>query len=329
MSSSFAFNTLVQPSSTVQPSGLPDGFDAGIALLLATCCSLTYQQYGQGDVNVTPLLDQLPFQSSWSYRQIGSLTGSEAIGFGAALAGPGAFVTVPFGFLLSVTDSSSEAPVFNVLALRGTQTYAEWLNDAESVPALFQLDQKDDPAFVHAGFYGQYTIGTDGTPPSSGTSRASGSLAAQVQSLLEELGQSVPLPLYVTGHSLGAALAVFAALDVAVNFAASVSEVTLYHFAPPRVAAGLTLESIDLGDPSQFVKNFSSHVPNAFAVVNAADIVPTLPFTSFTFGPAALSFSQVVSSPVVYCGQLGDISLNHSLADNYLQYVTLLQEGFS
>jgi len=329
MSNGLAFNTLVQSSSTVEPGGIPDGFDTDTALLLATCCSLTYEQYVTGKKDISSLLGQLPFQSVLSYQQVGNLTGSEPMGFGATAGSPGGFVTVPFGFLLTVSNISSGAAVFNVLALRGTQTFAEWLNDVEAVPGYFYLDQKDPVALVHAGFYNQYTIGTDGTPPSSHTSRATGSLAAQVQTLLSQLGKSAALPLYVTGHSLGASLAAFAALDVAVNFSSSVSGVTMYHFAPPRIAAGLTLDSFDLGDASQFVSNFSKQVPNAFAVVNAADIVPMLPLPSMSLGLASIAFSQVVSSPVVYCAQLGDIGLNHSLADNYLPYVTQLQQGFS
>ncbi|KAI9911479.1 hypothetical protein PsorP6_009245 [Peronosclerospora sorghi] len=68
--------------------------------------------------------------------------------------------------------------------------------------------------------------------------------------------------LYVTGHSMGGALAVLAAYDLAVNFNL---QVTMYNFGGPRV-----------GNPS-FRQHYDSCVPTSYRVVMDGDIVPGWP----------------------------------------------------
>lgn len=330
----FAFNALTEPSSNANPSPLPSGFDVDMALILANACNLCYTQYAQGSPLTTEQYQSLNGGgSSYTFSGAATFSASESLGFGAAQVGAGAFTTVPFGFV--ATASTNNAAVFNVLALRGTQTYAEWLNDIDVVPASFSLVSNN--GLVHGGFYNQYTVGTDGTPQ-SGSNRPAGSLAAQIAALFATGGPLAGsgLPLYVTGHSLGAALAVFAALDIAGNFASNVSSVTMIHFAPPQVSAGFsaTIDNfpVTISDTA-FANTFQANVAASYAIVNAADIVPILPLTSFSLsqGSFSLSYLPAVSpaNTITYCAQLGDIGFNHSLADNYLPYTTELQQGFS
>lgn len=334
MSSSptFALNTLTQPSSTVTQT-LPANFDANAALLLAQCCGLTYAQYAQGTpLTSTQIASALTAMSGYTYSLVASFTGVEAMGPGAASEGPGAFATVPFGFALQA--SNSNGPAFNIIALRGTLSWAEWFSDATVLPTAFALDTSDNTGYVHSGFYGTYTLGTGGTAPTSKDLRPSGSIAAQVQAAMASLlsaSNNTALPLYVTGHSLGAALSVLCAMDVALNSASSISAngLSLYSFACPRVSGGLILDGINYYSPTQFVTNFQKQVPNNFHIANMADIIPTVPLPALQLGLVAVDFNQVFTNTVGFCAQLGDVASNHSLAENYLPYATQLQSGYS
>ncbi|WP_141329459.1 lipase family protein [Myxococcus sp. AB025B] len=335
MSSSptFAFNPLAQPSSTVTQT-LPSSFDINAALLLAQCCGLTYAQYAQGTpLTSTQLASSLTAMSGYTYSLVASFTGVEAMGPGAASEGPGAFATVPFGFALQASNSSG--PAFNIIALRGTLSWAEWFSDATVLPTAFALDTTDkSTGYVHSGFYGTYTLGTGGTAPTKSNLRPTGSIAAQVSSAMASLlsaSSNTALPLYVTGHSLGAALSVLCAMDVAVNSASFISAggLSLYSFACPRVSGGLILDGFTYYNPTNFVTNFQAQVPNNFHIANMADVIPTVPLPALQLGLVAVDYSQVFTNTVGYCGQLGDVASNHSLAENYLPYAQQLQSGYS
>ena len=116
--------------------------------------------------------------------------------------------------------------------------------------------------------------------------------------------------LYVTGHSLGAALAVLSAPQLA----AETSLVpTVYTFAGPRV-----------GDPV-FALAYADRVPVTWRVVNTNDIVPTLPptvavvdengdekifFYEHVDSEDAITFGTPIRSP-------SDIVEDHSLCNYY------------
>lgn len=341
---SFAVTPLVEPASAVDPAGFPSGFDPAFGLLLAQCCSLTYVQYQRDPRSAPP-----PFTppelaaaltalgSSYSYRQVGpGFTSAEEQGLGASLLSGTAFATVPFGFALQAAENGE--PAFNVLAFRGTRSLDEWLRDATALPTRFALDDSTaTPGYVHVGFYQQYTVGTGGTAPSSSDPRPAGSLAAQVAAAMPALTAAAggaALPLYVTGHSLGAALATLCAMDVAVNFASSVAGggagLTMTNFASPRVSAGSVVDGFTVFDVQQFVANYQSRVPRSFRVVNVADLVPILPPPSVAIPliKTSLLFAHVTADPISYCAQLQTIGNNHSLDDNYLPYATAAAGGF-
>ena len=103
--------------------------------------------------------------------------------------------------------------------------------------------------------------------------------------------------MYVTGHSLGAALATLCALDIAYNFSNRTSSLALYALASPRVAVGLS-DSFGVSIPTMsnqayFQALFQSLVPNAYQVVHAADIIPILPPLSTALGPLTVSSARV------------------------------------
>lgn len=339
----FAFNTLVQPSTSVTQT-TPSGFDADMAYLLASATSAVVQLYAQGITSLTTaMLDALPLAGgAASYKQIGVFSASEALGLGASAATstqpsstPGAFVQVTIGIALQALDASNNT-VFTVIALRGTQTYQEWVNDLTAVPQKFALTPPlQDVGSVHAGFYAVYTTGPDGLAPTSSTPRVSGSLADQIYQAVTAAGWPTGAPLYVTGHSLGAALAELAAMDLSLNASSCASSITMLNFAPPRVSAGFldggqTLP-FDSYDPTKFLTNYQSTVTQSYSVVNAADLVPILPPTLGSSTSIQVLFYPVVpdTNIVMYCAQLGDIGSNHELTLNYLPYVQQLAAGFS
>ena len=85
----------------------------------------------------------------------------------------------------------------------------------------------------------------------------------------EPLDAHAGLPVYVTGHSLGGALASLAALDIAA--AHPRRRLLVYTFGAPMV-----------GD-RRFAAQFRAACPRAFRVVNEMDPVPKMPYTFLGF----------------------------------------------
>ena len=134
-----------------------------------------------------------------------------------------------------------------VLAFRGTEKkLADWLTDARCVPVV------DGETKVHKGFHEAFT---------STSNRQSGTVEAKVREVLSmqkaKDANGDPLPLFITGHSLGGALALLATRIVApdVNGAC-------YTFGSPRVAN------------YEYFANVKTPV---FRIVNSSDIVPRVP----------------------------------------------------
>ena len=112
------------------------------------------------------------------------------------------------------------------------------------------------------------------------------------------------LPCYVTGHSLGAALAVLT--PVPVKLLTRNDEVRMYNYAGPRV-----------GDPV-FVDAYDHLVPDSFRVVNLGDVVPELPPTQifhWSYGHVGEEWS--------FLNQSGNVAGNHALIgpNNYTDAV--------
>ncbi len=140
----------------------------------------------------------------------------------------------PFGFVM-VSDQAA------VLAFRGTSSAVEWISDfiaqqGEYLPVT-------GAGMTHKGFTDIYM-----------TARS------QLLNLLEEVPSS--LPLFITGHSLGGALATLAALDIVHN---TVHNPVVYTYGAPRV-----------GD-THFVRLYNHSVVQHWRIQNEFDIVTHLP----------------------------------------------------
>ncbi|KAI5437255.1 hypothetical protein KIW84_023393, partial [Lathyrus oleraceus] len=72
--------------------------------------------------------------------------------------------------------------------------------------------------------------------------------------------------IYMTGHSLGGALAILLALELSSNQLAKrgVISITMYNFGSPRVGN------------KRFVKVYNEKVKDSWRIVNHKDIIPTM-----------------------------------------------------
>lgn len=139
-----------------------------------------------------------------------------------------------FGFIL-------ESPEEIIIAFRGTISTTNWIADAIASQTRFPYLQQE--CYTHRGFTDIYT-----------------SARSQIISRLALMPSNKTL--YVTGHSLGAALATLCAMDVAVN---SSFAPLLFTFGSPRV-----------GDPA-FAQAFTQYVPYSYRYANLFDIVTYAP----------------------------------------------------
>lgn len=153
-------------------------------------------------------------------------------------------IPVYFGFVLS-------SKKHNIIVFRGTQRTIEWVLNINAV-----YTTKESKVFSKS--YGQIH---------PGFSTIYSNIAAQTLEIAKKLNPSVPC--YVSGHSLGAAIATLAAIDIAVNVPRLKKQVQLYTYASPRV-----------GDPV-FAREHNRVVPNSYRVVNLADAITLVPFTVF------------------------------------------------
>jgi len=173
----------------------------------------------------------------------------------------------------------------NLILFRGTQRIEEWLDNLLALQQNYQANDAKQPyGKIHAGFADVYQQILAPLPPD----------------IAKQLNPTVPC--YISGHSLGAALATFAAIDIALKVPKLQSQLQLYTYASPRV-----------GDPT-FAKAHSQLIPNSYRVVNLADIIPLVP-------PTKLSGTYVhVGQEWAFLSQNGDALPNHVI-DTYLKAI--------
>ena len=171
------------------------------------------------------------------------------------------------------------SPKHNVLVFRGTQTQAEWLQNLNAKQIKYDSPDGLDYGEVHEGFWG-----------------LTEKLNPDPVEIAKQLDPTIPC--YITGHSLGAAVATLVAMEIARQVPQLKDQIQLYTFAGPRV-----------GSPN-FVKAHSQLIPNSYRIVNLADSVPLVP-------PVSLGNSYThVGQKWAFLAQLEDTLLNH-VVDTY------------
>ena len=187
-------------------------------------------------------------------------------------------IEVFFGFLLESDEDS-------ILVFRGTQRTAEWIGNIYAVQQDYVHPQTGGKlGRIHTGF--RSIADSIINPP-----------------VLEAVRQiNLDKPCYVSGHSLGSALATLLALDIALAAPQLQPNLRVYVYATPRV-----------GDPD-FARSYAKILPNSFRVTNLADPIPTRP-------PTKLRSEFVhVGEDWSFLIQAGDILPNH-IVDTYRRAV--------
>ena len=168
----------------------------------------------------------------------------------------------------------------NVLVFRGTQTQAEWLKNLNANQQQYISPTGKAIGEVHEGFF-----------------QLTNELTPAISEVVRQLDPTVPF--YITGHSLGAAVATLAALEIAQKVPQLRERIQLYTYASPRVYSP-TLARVH----SQFI-------PNTYRIVNLGDTVPLVP--PVTIGNSYVHIGQDWS----FLAQFGDVLLNH-VVDTYI-----------
>jgi triacylglycerol lipase len=144
-------------------------------------------------------------------------------------------VAEKFGFIMQSDNRI-------IVAFRGTSSATDWISDVIASQAKYRCVKGAGQS--HRGISDIYYSARD-----------------QILPVLGEL--SSDRTLYITGHSLGGALATLCGLDVAAN--TSFGDPIIYTYGSPRV-----------GDPA-FVKAFSGQIEQCYRVNNRFDVVTLLP----------------------------------------------------
>lgn len=159
------------------------------------------------------------------------------------------------------------------VSFRGTSDIEDWVADIDAIPADYLSIAKFGQ--VHSGFQDVYQLIRE---------RVAAKLATATAGCDQIL---------ITGHSLGAALAVLAAPDISQNMPPNKIEPRLITFGGPRV--GL----------SDFAAAFDAAIESCYRVVNFLDIVPYLPPTPYV---------HVGTQITVDSGGPVNVAWRHSLA---------------
>lgn len=181
-----------------------------------------------------------------------------------------------FGFIL-------ESPEEVIIAFRGTSSAQDWISDF--IASQKRYPYLKGPIYTHKGFTDIYASTRD-------------KLITSIRKLPDSKR------LYITGHSLGGALATLCALDLAVN--TSFASLQLMTFGSPRV-----------GDPD-FSKACANYVPDSYRIANLFDIVPLAPPNVYKppRQDEVYYFSHVKARWMLEF-QNGSVSLNHVISSYY------------
>lgn len=198
-----------------------------------------------------------------------------------------------FGFIAEPTDTERQGKEIFIV-YRGSQTQGDWFSNLRIIQTkrkLFPSKNGQDKiqGEVHRGFHAQYTRRDSQRNQPSISEIIATTLTKEVVA-----GKTI----YITGHSLGGALATLTAAHV--KLLHPDTDVHLYTSASPRV-----------GDKA-FQKSFQAlGIKKAFRIFNTEDKVPKLP------PPLELPFQnpqyEHIGENLEFTSDTGSIQFNHTL----------------
>ena len=204
---------------------LPPNFDINKAIELAELSDLAYAQY-----------KAFSEKQSWTLPAPYSLE----IVLDAVYEND----NTPLGFIAKANNNL-------YIVWRGTQDIEEWIEDAKYEQTQCSFLNKGEK--IALGFDEMYTSGDSKTD----------SPQKKVLNYLKQVKVGSYTDLWITGHSLGGALAVLNICDIVNN--TEHKQAKMYSFAGPRVGDG------------NFANTFNKSVSLSWRVINSHDAVPNLP----------------------------------------------------
>eukprot|EP01018_Ginkgo_biloba_P035584 Gb_09538 [translate_table: standard] len=195
-----------------------------------------------------------------------------------------------------------------VIAWRGTVTYLEWMVDLMDIlrPAVLNPAHPHPDIKVESGFLNLYTAQEKDCPFSKKSARDQ--VLTEVKRLLDKY-KGEELSISITGHSLGSALAMLSAYDIAemgLNRSAAATDdeqsqipVTVFSFAGPRVGN------------SAFKKRCEQLGLKFLRIVNVHDGVPKVP--GVFFNEKFKFWKEMIDKlPWNYCHVGVELALDHT-----------------
>lgn len=192
-----------------------------------------------------------------------------------------------------------------VVVFRGSSNINNWIINIDAIRTTYPLCSG---CSVHEGFYSGYTF-----------------VASAVRTAVQNLKAKYrTAKLYITGHSLGGALAIFGTADLKNLFGAV--DLT-YTFGQPRIGN------------AAFASWFETQHPNVFRLIHYADIVPHLPPSNLGFLHSnkqawyqrGMTSYQLCDAEAAGCansiGSTNYSTDDHNL-DNYLKLKTVSESKF-
>ena len=169
-----------------------------------------------------------------------------------------------------------------VVVLRGTVSTEEWLNNMNYRLVPFH-PQKTEYGRVHNGFRDIFK-----------------GIRGQYRQLVTEIDPDKDL--YFIGHSLGAAVAQLAALDIALTRPERSDGIQVYTYAAPRV-----------GNPI-FADTYDEVVGTSYRIVNVCDVVPYVPFEELG--------EYIRMKPYPYADTKGELAYIHQTGNPIANHVS-------
>lgn len=166
------------------------------------------------------------------------------------------------------------------IVLRGTMYFEDFITDADMIRTRTEFGD------IHEGFWNDYNL-----------------VLPYIVNPLKELGLDKYI-IYVTGHSMGAAIAALIAYKLSLTKFMFTTEIVNIPIALPHVS------------DDTFVALYSKAAITTCSIANVHDLIPDM--------PAGLGYVQLVK-PVYVDFQHNDVVLNHK-AETYVQFIKELPD---